>query len=225
MFNIQVLRKGNRISRYKSVSTNSVPTNGYASFPSISAYGTFGDFTAEFWLKKTAWDGSFSRVLDFNYSSGFAIGRYSTTSQLYFLVLNAGIISVSNIADNTWTHIACVRSGANCFIYLNGVQDQTGALSSSTFAYTVSTNFGIGVNLSTDIGNERQSLKMTDLRLWKEARSQTQIANNMNTHMTGSETNLIGNWQFLNGSLADSTSNANTMSLQANASVSAVSPY
>lgn len=225
MFNIQVFRKGNRISRYKSLQTNGAVTNGYASFPSISAYGTFGDFTVEFWLNKAAWDVSFARIIDFSFSSGFAIDRSSSTNKLNFQILNANFVSTTDLPENTWIHIACVRSGTTGFIYFNGTQDATGVVNGGTFAYTVSSNFGVGVNLSTSVGNERQTFKMTDLRIWKEARSQPQISANMNTHMTGTETNLIGNWQFIEGALTDSTSNNNTMVLQSAASISTSNPY
>ena len=228
MFNIQVIRKGNRIappSTYQSLQTNGAVANGYATITSIAAYGTFGDFTIEFWLNRGAWNNSFARIIDFDYSAAFAIDRSGSTDKLNFQIKNNNFVSATDITQDTWIHVACVRSGSTAYIYLNGTQDAVQAVNGSTFDYSVSTYFGVGANVTTNPGAETQTIKMTDLRFWKEARSLAQISANMNTHLVGNETNLIGNWQFINGSLADSTANVNTMGLQASASVTTDNPY
>jgi len=228
MFNIQVIRKGNRMSppsNYQSLQTNGAVANGYATIPSIAAYGTFADFTVEFWIKKPSWTDSFARIIDFSFSNGFAIDRSGSSNKLNFQILNANFVSVADLSDNVWVHVACVRSGSTGFIYFNGVQDNTQAVNGSTFAYTVDATFGVGANTSTSVGNERQTMNITDIRFWKEARSQVQISANMNTHLVGNESNLIGNWQFNDGSLLDSTSNNNSIALEVNASIQADNPY
>jgi len=229
MFNIQTIRKGNRLSpplSYQSLQTNGAVANGYALAPSIAAYGTFGDFTFEYWINRGAWNNTNSRIIDYDYFSGFAINRSGSTDKLSIGISSGAVmVSVSDLAEGVWTHIAHVRSGSTALIYFNGVLDNSGGISNATFSYNILTNFGIGVNVSNSPGIETQTFKMTDLRFWKEARSQTQIADNMNTHLTGSETNLIGNWQFIDGSLIDSTANASTLSLQASASIVTDNPY
>lgn len=223
MFNIQLIRKVS--GSFQSVSTNSTPSDGYATIPSISAYGTFGDFTIEFWIKRGAFANSFARYIDFSFSSGFAIDRSGSTNKLDFQVLNANFISNADLVQDTWTHVACVRSGTTGFIYFNGVQDNTSSVSGSTFPYTVSTIFGIGADVTTSPGNERQSMLITDIRFWNLARSAGQINSNYQIHVDPSSSGLIGNWQFRNGSVNDSTVNNNPMTLKPNASITRDNPY
>jgi hypothetical protein len=226
MFNIQVMRKGNRIAppvNYQSLQTDGSQANGYATIPSIAAYGTFSDFTWEFWISRGAWNSTNGRIIDFDYFNGWTSNRSGTTDKLSMGGKSGAVVaSTSDLLQDTWTHIAFVRSGSTGIIYFNGVSDNSGGVSNGTFAYTVLANFFIGEINGT---GAPQTFKMTDLRFWKEARSEAQIAANMNTHLVGNETNLIGNWQFIGGSLADSTANDNTMALQANASIVNTNPY
>lgn len=222
MLNIQVIRKP---YSYKSLQTNGTVANGYATIPSISAYGTFADFTIEFWIKRGAWDSSNARLIDFTYFSGFATNRNGTADTLSLGIISSNVFSISNLAQDVWTHLAFVRSGSTGLIYINGVLDKSGACSGGTFSFSGNTTFGVGADVSDSPGNNRQTAKFTDIRFWKIARTQAQIAGNMNIHLVGNEANLIGNWQFINGSAADSTLNKNRMTLLANASISDSIPY
>lgn len=230
MFNIQIIRKGRLplpAASYSSLSTDASVSNGYATIPSISAYGTFNDFTLEFWVKRNGWASANGRFIDFfGYFNGWTTNRSGSTDKVSQGGVSSSVmVSLSDLADLTWTHIAFVRSGSTALTYFNGSLDNSGGVGGAAFSYTAAANIGVGANTTNDPGNDRLTFLMTDIRFWKEARSGTQIADNMNTHLTGSETNLVGNWQFENGSLTDSTSNGNSIVLQAAASISSDNPY
>ena len=94
-------------------------------------FGT-GDFSIAFWVKFAAlgtdvgffekWSGSGAAA------SGFTFNKRAT-NLIDFVLFNAGARTCESntTIDSTtnWYHIVAVRSGANCLIYINGVQDVT----------------------------------------------------------------------------------------------------
>ena len=95
-----------------------------------------GDFCAECWYYRTA--------NPTNYSVLFGGGPSSGVTNHQFYVGNTGSVSmvlagVSIIASvgtaaglNTWNHIAYVRSGSNCAIFVNGVRQGTATSATNT---------------------------------------------------------------------------------------------
>ena len=102
------------------------------------AFGT-ADWTVDFWHYRLA-TVSWSTFLD-TYSDssgtndGFIIGYYSTNNQLAFYTENTGTWhyygSSTVLAQDTWYHIAYVRSGNTLKIYLNGQEDASFTFSAS----------------------------------------------------------------------------------------------
>lgn len=195
---------------YLSLQTDGT-ANSVAYIPYNSAYASLGDFAVEFWFKRNGWNGGNSRIIDHNYTNGFIIDRYQTGDTLGFYVNGSAMASATSIADNTWYHVACVRTGSAGYIYINGLQDNIGGINGSALSSTDA--IGIGQNKSTDPGNERQAITITDIRLWNRGRSGNEIFFNYSKHLVGNESGLIGNWQFVSGSsvLSDSTSTNNSI--------------
>lgn len=186
-------------------------SNSVAYIPYNSAYASLGDFTVEFWFKRNGWGGDNARIIDHNYQTGFIVDRSGGGNNIGFYVNGSNISSATNIADQTWYHIACVRTGSAGYIYINGLYDNTGGINGSALSST--DDIGIGQNKSTSPGNERQPMTITDIRLWNTARTGDQILSNYIGHLVGNESGLIGNWQFVSGSsvLSDSTSTSNSI--------------
>ncbi|MCH7964261.1 MAG: T9SS type A sorting domain-containing protein [Bacteroidetes bacterium] len=115
-------------------------------------------------------------------------------------------------ADGMWHHLACVRSGPGAgqgIIYIDGVDQTNPAFNTPGAAVPLSGNLTFGVGLSNFFFNGA----MDDLRIWNVERSQTQINNNKDIKLTGSESGLIGYWQFNEGSgqtIIDSQTNGTT---------------
>jgi len=126
--------------------------DGTGDYLSWSGTSIAGDFTAEAWVYPTANDASGYCVL---YGSSAANNQlyYNASTGAVGLVLNATtVISATGAAVklNAWNHIAFVRSGSTCTIYVNGASAATGTNSSTfnlgflgTYAYT---SFGYEVN-------------------------------------------------------------------------------
>ena len=98
-----------------------------------------GDFTAECWVYKTAVDASgYTNVFSGGSNQQFFIDL--TTPGSIGLVINGAVIipaSGTAVALNAWRHLAWVREGNTCRVYVNGVQQGTGTSSASTSINTV----------------------------------------------------------------------------------------
>lgn len=215
-YSMTVTFNGNVAVAYSSVETFKA-ANASATIASIPAYGTWGDFTIEFWTRITGM-GYFAGVVVFGPMS---FKQYTTSNSLEFAVYGTGGGFDIGVDFSQWQHMAIVRSGSMGYVYSNGILETSHAVAGGTFDYTAASNFYIGGGN----GDGPVGMNITDIRFWKVARTQPEIAANMNTHLIGNEPNLAGNWQMIGGSLADSTANANPMVLLAGASVSPNNPY
>ena len=64
----------------------------------------------------------FGRILDSGYLTGFALGRYGGGRQVLFEFRGSQqLISTSEVIDNTWHHVAVVKSGGTATLYTDGV--------------------------------------------------------------------------------------------------------
>jgi hypothetical protein len=89
-------------------------------------FGT-GDFTIEFWMYPTQSGGGtpYSIILD-DSGGGSTISIQNgsagpVNSRIWFGAGSATAVSATIPPANTWTHVACVRSGQNLYTFLNGV--------------------------------------------------------------------------------------------------------
>tara|TARA_R110000765_G_scaffold328917_1_gene419807 strand:+ start:1539 stop:2663 length:1125 start_codon:yes stop_codon:yes gene_type:complete len=100
--------------------------------------GASGDFTIEFWHRRTAttnW-GSFFSTYNAIGSAGFVFGYSGTTNKLAWY--NSAWVYASNggnttLAVDTWYHIVAVRYGSTTKFYLNGLEE---------YSFTDSASYG-----------------------------------------------------------------------------------
>ena len=109
-------------------------TNDYAEITSASALGNFsGDFTIEFWLKKSSHN-SYGVVLE-HYTSGSGL-RWSTqqsvnNNNMYLRVDSAFTIETSDsVVDTNWHHHVVSRVGSTITYYIDTVSRGTATNSS-----------------------------------------------------------------------------------------------
>lgn len=169
-------------------------------------------FSVEFWVQfddmPNNWDGIIDK------------GRYNGSSlaanDWYFLTYNSleeivliGAPGLGEIAlwlnDNNWHHIAASYDGSTMTAYLDGVESGT-----VTGAYTSTTN-GISIGRCLT-GIHPFNGHLDEVRIWSDARTATEIAENMCKSLTGNESGLVAYYNFDNTSgtiLQDFSGNSN----------------
>lgn len=126
-------------------------TGDYISSAISSDFAFPGDFTIEFWARKTAnAPGSYDCVATTDTSNGSAsngwIVELSSTRGFVFAYGGAVIVSyATNPNDSTWHHWAITRSGSTVRMFRDGTQVASATNSSS---YLANGAFGIGRNVN-----------------------------------------------------------------------------
>jgi hypothetical protein len=97
----------------------------------------------------------------------------------------------STIPRNKWTHIAVTYDGSYIRSYINGdlrySEPQTGALTTTTAPLL------IGNNSATDRTFDGE---ISELRIWNDARTPTEIRDNMCSSLIGDESGLVAFYRF-----------------------------
>ena len=198
-------------------SNDLVIVNSHASLTSTSA------ITISAWFRKS-YDAAWMSIIgkgDSDSDEEYVLMLRS--NQVYFDVGNAGgpyLQQGATITSETWYHIAAVhtRSGGTSIlkVYLNG-QDIGGTVVNAS--YTPNSNghsLSIGSRFPTS--NALFQGQIDDLRIWSDARTISEIKENMHKELVGNESNLVAYYKMSNGtgtSLTDNSTNSNTGYLQA----------
>lgn len=183
-----------------------------------------GDVTIEAWInvESTLSTGQVHNIVN-KFRSGdnnrSYIFRYRESSgiKLQLVVsddgINAEVLQIAHTPSlGVWYHVAVSwdASASLAKFYINGTQtggDQTGAMTS---IFDSGSDFRIGATAETSPDGFFDGL-IDEVRVWNDIRTPTEITNNKDIELTGSEGGLVGYWK-LNSSLADETSNANNLS-------------
>ncbi len=160
----------------------------------------------------------------------------SGTNRFTLQITNAGKInywkeslgtiteSPSSYNDGLWHHLALVKEGSSTnqiHLYIDGVLIISGT--DTLPMSTENTEFGKINNTINNVFSDYYSGKLDEVRIWNTARTQTQIQNNINNNLAGTETGLTAYYNFNQGTaysdntgidtLIDNTANANNGTL------------
>lgn len=168
------------------------------------------DYTIETWLKTST-----TVVSDIFAATGTAHGillEIDSNGNLRYLhrqpMGNQGgvdIYSPNTINDGQWHHVAAVKQGGNTYLYIDGSQIATGSTATN---FTQSLDVVIG-KLSKITSIRHYQGYLSELRIWKVARTEVEIKNSMYLRLTGKELNLIGYWRL--GGIAVDEDNQRTV--------------
>jgi hypothetical protein len=98
-----------------------------------------------------------------------------------------------NSSSNQWVHVAMVWNGTNLITYVNGLPKITTAGTGVTMLATGSSVLSLGCNPTN---NNCFSGLFDELRIWKVARTATEIQNSYNKPVPTDSANLVGYWKF-----------------------------
>ena len=155
--------------------------NGFLQVPNGSYFN--GDFTIIIWIIFNAFE-SMTRFIDFQDQNGNNNVAFSMDSSGILLLLqtsdNTTLTSVNQFYQtmllNTWYHVTAVLQGTNAYIYVNGVLQITGTLSSPS-NITRTMNF-IGKCNS----NGNSNAIFDDIKIYKGGMSGYQVLNDYITN-------------------------------------------
>lgn len=152
------------------------------------------EVTLESWVKTT--DSGSQRTIskrlypdDTGYELGVNNGKVTT-----FFGTASGLTAPSgftSVNDGEWHHIAFVHdSSGNNYIYVDGVLDNSSS-GSTTDSCDTTADLGIGYMSPDYPATKYLNGSMAEPRIWNTARTQSQIAANMNKRLNGDETGLV----------------------------------
>lgn len=199
-------------------------SNGqFLSVPSNGSLNLSNQLTIESWVKWESLDSDQGIVTRWNADSNqrsYALRWYDEGGvKKLGLMVSAdgstfGVKSVSFIPSiGDWYHIAATyaaNSGEVKF-YINGTEhlsDFSAGSFGSIFGADSSLNVGA---FSGVVSSNFFDGRIDDVRVWNIARSQAEIAANMNKELLGNETGLVAYWKFNGSSLEDATANNNDL--------------
>ena len=180
-------------------------TNDYVSIPDSDSidFGTNDNFTVEAWVKadsnqpdtgnpsndiieKWSASGGYPFVIRYIRDTGeIVVARYDGSN-------SSAITSSVTINDDQSHHVAFVKEGSELRLYINGVLDGT-----TTDITTGNTQNNSPLYIGRR-GNNKNYFKgeVDELRIWNTARSAEEISGNYQQTLSGTETGLVGYWNF-----------------------------
>jgi len=172
-------------------------TDDYVTIPDNSALDITGDITLETWVKFDDLTGSqiILEKSDGGVSADFSYGLRMVSGKIRFQLGN-GSTSVVLAAPNdtpigAWFHIAGVKNSGNMTLYVNGVSVATATITGNI--YTNNDPLIIG---NYDGYSQYFDGQMDELRIWNDARTQSEISANMSSELNGNESNLVAYYKF-----------------------------
>lgn len=169
------------------------------------------EWTMEAWIKPRNVSGGFQHLV--SKWGGCSVASYSM--ELNGAKLRNGIASCANgtqvtesIADlvvGQWQHVAVTLSGGTLRLFINGTEDNM--ITGSQAPLPTTTPISVGRQSG---GGLAYNGLIDELRIWNVARTEAELQAAMSIRLSGTETGLIGYWQFDEGTgdtAADATGN------------------
>jgi len=174
-------------------------TDDYVSIPHSSNL-SLTNFTIETWVNPGQIKGDWQPLVTKEESDGWPrnYGMFITpnamTVHFSFAATNGYNIysnSQSSLILNQWNHIAMTYDGSSLKFYLNGQLDASINTNAIPLQNTEPVKIGKEISAYTPFAG-----KMDEVRIWNKARTQAEIQADMTHPLTGTETGLVGYWQF-----------------------------
>jgi Concanavalin A-like lectin/glucanases superfamily len=184
-------------------------------------------FTVSCWVKADGGNGQYQSVLTSRSDypqKGYII--YITPENEWTVLLgkDAGwftAFSKTKVIPQVWTHIAATFDDSKLTFYINGQKVQE-----VNTAYVVNKNCPLRIGAGATEGYPRYFFagQISEVQVWKNARTAEEIKNSMYLQLTGKEVGLVGYWRLggiSEGQIIDFSVNGNNGKVNGDAYVSA----
>ena len=196
----------------KPVRTNSLNFDGVNDYVNLGNYSTFmGNYTIEAWINLTPNTHANSIVGKHNAGvAGTFIFEITSDNKVYITreVAPWSITTTDVVPDNTWTHVAMTYDGTNVRVYINGNLAGTQAFGAIT---SNNEEVLIGARKSSSSPINFFEGSIGDVRIWSSARTALQLQQFMYATLSGTETNLIGHFDFNQGNVGQVNTGVTTL--------------
>jgi hypothetical protein len=194
-------------------------SNDYISIPASSGINSkigSNEITLEAWIYLSASNLNDVYIIGESYLGDNNMSFYlKMTNQLAKAGFYNGsyreVISTSNIALNSWTHLAATYDGSTIRLYINGTQNN-----STNYANTIpggTEEWRIGRRWDNTSGSTSYwSGRMDEIRIWNTARTAVQISSNMNNTIPPATQGLVAYYRFNEGIAGDNNSGLDSLS-------------
>lgn len=182
------------------VRTNALNFDGVNDYVNLGNYSTFmGNYTIEAWINLTP--NTHANTIVGKHNAGVAgtfIFEITSDNKLYITreVAPWSITTTDLVPDNIWTHVAMTYDGTNVRVYING-----NLVGTQAFGAITSNNEEvlIGARKYTSSPINFFEGSIGDVRIWNTARTALQLQQSMYATLSGTETGLIGYFDFNQG--------------------------
>jgi len=161
----------------------------------INDYNIGTGFTIEAWIyaetwQSQIWQGSIVAKDNQGPDRGFAF-RCGDNGKLSFVMAVDNVweeaFTSSIMNTNQWHHVATVVDNGTITLYIDG---QPSATHNFTGTPSAGPDLDVSIGASTGFGSRFFHGVIDEVRIWNDARTQTEIIDNMTVDLTGSEANL-----------------------------------
>jgi len=158
-----------------------------------------GGITIEAWVRPRSSTGC-QTIVGKNINNGYWLGLCDGVIRFYTNGLDSNLDGVRIIPIGSWTHVAVSFDGTTRRYYMNGVLDLE-EITPGSFPVNI-TSLGIGGEAAVT-GDLREFVgDLAEVRLWKTARSQSDIRRDLIVQVDTPDPNLVAVWH-LQGSALD----------------------
>ncbi len=183
-------------------------------------------FTVEAWVNPSQIKNNWQPLITKENSSGNArnYGLYIVPNEMRVLCsfydtssVWRSLYSINSLEMNQWNHISMSYDGSSFNFYLNGILDNSLSVVTTPFQNTEPVKIGKEISAYLPFSGE-----IDEVRIWNIARTSEEIQENYAQELTGSETGLVGYWQFNEGTgttVTDLSANNNNGSILGDATI------
>lgn len=179
-------------------------TDDFVEIQNNDSFDIANSFTVEAWAYCDAPTGSPDRPVVSKGPTDPAVNNGNGSWELFwgwgddfYFIVQGNSINTTGVTRNAWHHVVGVFDVATNFmgIYIDGNLVVSGGIMGPVGSNLANLWIGHSVRGGAYFGGY-----MNEVRLWNYARTATQIKENMNTQLDGTEKGLVGYWKLNEGS-------------------------